>query len=276
VDAGDGSEGRSDADASASLRAHVERPDGLRVSLLTLSCDGPCAEVVAVAEGGNPPYSFAWRDGVAGESRQLCAGEHETTFVVEVTDTAILDGEFGYEAQRTTADVRVDALSCPDAGMPEPDCAGPIGNPSFEGTVTSGSEFEASYWQLCSRTPTISAPHTDGATSAYISDGPANGPETIGQALCSPFRAGETIHILLDVWPQLLPGTIRFFASSTSPCDEDELIGETSLLSMASDFQTVCVPLRAQQDRDYLKLRATTTFSSGFYVDNIRIVEACP
>ncbi len=265
-------------DGAAGLKAHVERPGGLRVSVLTLSCDGPCADVIAVAEGGHPPYAFTWRDGITGESRRLCAGEDEMTFVVEVRDTSIEDGEFSYEAQRTMADVRVDALSCPDAGPPESDCAGPIGNPSFEGTVTTGIgvAFDAPPWQLCSMTPTISTPHTHGATSAYISDGPVNGVETIGQALCSPFRAGEVTHILLDVWPQIAPGTIRFFASSSSPCGEDELIGETELLSMASDFQTVCVALRAQEDRGYLKLRATTTFSSGFYVDNIRVVDACP
>src|SRR5689334_12907684 len=52
-----------DATASTELRAHVESPPGTTVTFITLACAGACADVLAVASGGNEPYSMTWEDG---------------------------------------------------------------------------------------------------------------------------------------------------------------------------------------------------------------------
>jgi hypothetical protein len=116
--AGSGGSGGRDA-GGGGLVAHVQDPEGLRVDLVSVGCAGECVNLVVVAGGGNPPYHVTWSDGTAGSSRQLCP-EADTTLSVEVSDTAIDDPEFHYDAQTTTAQVTAQVLQCTDAGTPLP------------------------------------------------------------------------------------------------------------------------------------------------------------
>jgi hypothetical protein len=120
------------SDAGA-LQARIEDIAGLEIELVTVSCAGACADIVAAARGGNPPYSFEWDDGSAVEARRVCPLEDQQ-LTLAVTDTAFENTEFGYEAQTARTAVTAKVLECPDAGPPaadagsgEPDAGAPRG-----------------------------------------------------------------------------------------------------------------------------------------------------
>lgn len=98
------------------LTAHVETPEGLEIEIVTIACEDQCAEVIAVAHGGNPDYTFAWSDGATTAARRLCPDD-DTTYRVTVTDTAIIDTEFPYAAQTARANVTANVIACADAGV---------------------------------------------------------------------------------------------------------------------------------------------------------------
>src|SRR6185312_1397173 len=109
-----------------SLDAHIES-GGIAVQLVTLGCSAGCADVQAIATGGNPPYSFAWQDGAVGAARHLCPSATES-FEVTASDTGG-SGELPRPSQTAKAQVTAQVLACPDAG----EAGGPlcIANPSF-------------------------------------------------------------------------------------------------------------------------------------------------
>jgi hypothetical protein len=92
----------------------VQDAEGMRIESLTLACEGDCADLVAVARGGNPPYTFVWEDGSTDATRHVCL-EANTTLRVAATDTGFMDPEFRYDAQTATSEVTVAVLGC---GMP--------------------------------------------------------------------------------------------------------------------------------------------------------------
>jgi hypothetical protein len=67
-----------DASSPGALDAHIEQ-NHITVTFVTVSCAGPCADVVAVATGGHAPYTFAWDDGSTSASRHLDPTRRETT-----------------------------------------------------------------------------------------------------------------------------------------------------------------------------------------------------
>jgi hypothetical protein len=101
--------------AVAVLDAFIEQ-NRVAVHVVTLSCEGQCAQVQAVAIGGNPPYTFVWSDGTKGATRSLCPST-TSSFDVTVTDTAT-SGELARPSQTARASVTADVLACPDAGAP--------------------------------------------------------------------------------------------------------------------------------------------------------------
>jgi hypothetical protein len=121
--------------------------------LVTLACGGDCADVLAVARGGNPDYHFLWNDSVVTTMRRICVRE-DTSFRLSVTDTELPSGEFACRAHTVSADVTADVLQCPD----ESDLLC-ISNPSFEGSSPGPTElvngFVAPPWQTCDFTPDI-------------------------------------------------------------------------------------------------------------------------
>jgi hypothetical protein len=100
------------ASTDTDLTAEIDRPDGLRIELVTVECKDQCAQVVAVAHGGNPPYTFSWEDGSTVPMRSLCpTADH--VFSVRATDTPIDQMEFRYAAHTASADVTARVLDCP-------------------------------------------------------------------------------------------------------------------------------------------------------------------
>jgi hypothetical protein len=114
----------------------TEPPSEMAIEIITISCAGECKQVLAVATGGNDPYTFSWNDGVTTAAREICV-DNDTTFSVTVSDTAIVDGEFPYVAQTVTASVTAHVLDCPsDGGVADAGCAAVIGPQDLVGTAT--------------------------------------------------------------------------------------------------------------------------------------------
>jgi hypothetical protein len=114
-DAGGGAFGPvGEAGASASLTAHIEQ-NGMTVTFVTLSCADRCADVVAVASGGNAPYTYRWADGATGAARHVCPSS-TTSYAVSVTDTATT-GELGRPAQTVRVPLTANVIACPDGGV---------------------------------------------------------------------------------------------------------------------------------------------------------------
>jgi hypothetical protein len=103
-----------DAAVSKALSAHVENAAGIRISFVTVGCSGACADVVAVAEGGNPGYSYEWEDGSTNPSRRVCPTA-STHYSVNVTDSPVR-GELPRAAQTVTAPLDAAVIECPDGG----------------------------------------------------------------------------------------------------------------------------------------------------------------
>jgi hypothetical protein len=110
---GVGSFGVGDASGSGALTAHIEQ-NHVTVTFVTLSCAGPCADVVAVASGGNAPYSFSWDDGSMSASRTVCPTS-STSYSVKVTDTGTT-GELARAPESVRVPLKANVIACPDGG----------------------------------------------------------------------------------------------------------------------------------------------------------------
>jgi hypothetical protein len=115
-DGGGGSFGGGAGPASGALDAAIQE-NHITVTFVTLSCSGACANVEAVASGGQPPYTFAWDDGPTQAARSICATSN-TTYQVEVTDTGT-SGEFVRPVASVKVRLAADVLACPDGGGPD-------------------------------------------------------------------------------------------------------------------------------------------------------------
>jgi len=104
-----------DASASGALGAHIE-DNHVTVSFITLACAGDCADVQAIATGGQAPYTFAWDNGSTNPARHVCPTS-STSYHVKVTDTA-RTGELEQAAETAQASLTANVLACPDASMP--------------------------------------------------------------------------------------------------------------------------------------------------------------
>jgi hypothetical protein len=89
----------------------------LKITLVTLTCAGDCADIEAVASGGNPPYAYAWEDGSKDAKRHVCL-DSSKSLRITATDTGIVAAEFGYAAHTASADVQATVMACSDAGVP--------------------------------------------------------------------------------------------------------------------------------------------------------------
>lgn len=268
----------------------TEPPSEMAIEMVTISCAGECKQVLAVASGGNDPYTFIWNDGVTTAAREICAAD-DTTFTVTVRDTAIVDGEFPYAGQSITASVTANVLTCPgdggvgDAQTPDALC---LENLSFEGTPARnlfGAAFDASPWQACSVTPdiinaTVDAQYlapTDGQTYLGLLGDSAALTEAAGQALCAPFHAGATASLRVDVGGDLNDSLRVQLFGAASMCGEDQLLAEIDPDNHGSytGWETHCVTVTAASDVAFFKIRATGSAGPYVLIDNLRIVEAC-
>jgi hypothetical protein len=113
-DDGDGGVfGGTDAGPSTALDAHIEQGN-IAVTIVTVSCANGCANVKAVATGGNPPYAYAWDDGSTDPARKVCPTSN-ASYHVTVTDTA-RTGEVPTPAETVEVSLTAKVLACPDAG----------------------------------------------------------------------------------------------------------------------------------------------------------------
>jgi hypothetical protein len=139
--------------SSKAFEAHIENTSHVVVELVTLSCAGECANVLAVAKGGHEPYAFEWDDGTSDPARRLCP-DATRTFSVSVTDSGYSSPEFQRPPETRRAAVTTQVLGCtgkPDGGT-DGGAPGPcLQNPSFEGVVTQNqfSAFDAPPWSSC-------------------------------------------------------------------------------------------------------------------------------
>jgi hypothetical protein len=108
------------------LTVHVEDAKRLKITLVTLACAGDCADIEAVASGGNPPYSFVWEDGSKDAKRHVCL-DVSKSLRVTATDTPIKTAEFGHATTMASSDVMAIVQACSaDAGAPpQTSCAQP-------------------------------------------------------------------------------------------------------------------------------------------------------
>jgi hypothetical protein len=265
------------------LKAHIEGPGELRVSVVTLTCDGDCVEVTAVAEGGNPPYAFAWRDGTKQASRTLCPAE-DATFKVDVTDTASLDSEFPYQGQRSSAEVDAHVLTCDDG----PFC---LPNPSLEGEPNVATAPRD--WSICRETPDVH-PAPDYQYSTQPSDGdtfvhlisttvgglfPSSYLEVIGTQLCGPLPTDAPLHFQVDLTvvetglePAPRPMSLQIWGANT-PCGQSELLWFSSPLETPDAWQTFCATITPSKPYTHLILVPQGAGSIG--IDNFRPRSSC-
>jgi hypothetical protein len=188
LDVGGGDDGgnlalspRSDAGGPGTLDAHVEQ-NHMAVSIVTLTCANGCADVVAVASGGNPPYSFAWDDGATGAARHVCPTSSRS-YSVTVTDTGT-SGELARAAQSTQASVTASVIACPDGGGPGDAGGGVDAGPGAKlASVTVPGT--ADVWLAGQPSGASIADTTYGSTASDVA--PANSPVEV------PVAAGSTL-----------------------------------------------------------------------------------
>ncbi len=271
-EAGDGTVGTRD-DA---LRVQVQDTGGLQIEIITLQCAGSCADIEAVAHGGNPPYAFRWEDGSTATNRRVCLDASET-IAVSVTDTAIPSDEFRYDAQTATAEVDATVIDCP----------GPTGticvdNPSFEGPAPGVSEtvgFNAPPWQKCTPTPDIlnEGPVPDGNTYLRLG-GNDTMSETVSQLLCEPMIAGTTYSLTMQLASQEVIGGPPSFEiwGSNEACGQSELLWASA--PATATWTEHCASLTPSQDTTHITLFARSSMIQVAIaiIDDFRPVDACP
>ena len=287
------------------LKVHVEDGAGLTIEVITLQCGGGCADVIAVARGGHPPYVFSWDDGSPDPKRHVCLSA-STKLGVTVTDTVITNVEFGPTMGTASASIDAELLACPDAGMPpiaadaglSPPAALCVPNASFEGTPGMGVEKTELVpgWTSCDFTPDVgplrsSLAASDGAT--YLG---AYAGESAGTKLCADLQAGQAVSLSVDVANSVLTGELPLeIWGGSSHCSKEELLWTSPIVSGMETWQHDCATLTPTKAYSYLVLMPsrngnalpqtegnpglgfTPWFTDGYLaVDNIKPVSSCP
>lgn len=286
----DGIAGRGGAIGSNdnALSVSVEDPTGMTVEIITLECSGDCAEVQAVAHGGNAPYTYAWDDGSTSATRRVCLAASDKVSVT-ATDTAIDSDEFSRQAQMATAEVTTTVLDCNDGGPTGPSGDLCIENPSFEGTPQlnlTGVAWDALPWQTCMITADIidagiadkALVPADGKTFVHIGTS-GDLIETISQSLCAPLHAGNTYRLTLQIAAQGdgQDGVLEIWGGSNA-CDQAELLWASPVFN-PQGWNTYCATLTPSQEITSLTLVpkwVSTATIAYTYLDDIVPVESCP
>lgn len=231
---------------SQALTARVETPEGLEVELVTVACAGECAEVIAVARGGRPPYAFAWSDGVESGARSVCP-DARTTYGVQVSDTPLVDSEFPYAGQTTSAMVTAEVLQCPDGGVADAAAVDASVEPQDAGdddSCIAGEPIDPSCVALVARTDCFGF---------------------ITYDLPEPIEVGERICVRVDAQPS---ADLITTLSAGAACDLWE-ISSSSPASYTTDWSwSACLPAGIRVER----------FGLAGFTDpsTIRSVRYCP
>jgi hypothetical protein len=289
----------SDAAAGA-LDAHIEQ-NHITVAFVTLSCAGPCADVVAVPTGGQAPYTFKWEDGSMSASRHVCPTS-STSYQVTVTDTGTV-GELARPAETAQTSLTADVIACPEGGTSDAGAGLCISNPSFEGTA---GVFDATPWNDCefglspgvwnqlwnasTRLPGQQGPSlspTDGQTYLEIGSCTQGGASCVpmGGGLvsgmtCAPLHTGTSYSLKIDL-ASTLPGqasaldtpiALQIWGASSS-CSKEEPLWTSPILGPS--WKTYCATFVPARDETYLALGVVAGVGAAF-VDHIVPVASCP
>lgn len=274
--------GRAGANAvpgggSRALEADIQNREGVSIEVVTVACAGDCFEVVAVAQGGYPPYTYVWEDGSTGAERKLCPSASRA-FVVKATDRGYESEEFERAAETATASVSAEVLACPDAGTP--DAAMP--EPADAGTPDAGSDPEVRWRALCipngsfdngGAGPWRYCPPSNRGTNLLITNGtepgqpePVDGmwylrldpepgqPEVLSVPLCEAVATG-THYYWTQAWALGVgsgPVALSFHLSNT----ECGLDGKLSDLNATGTWTRTCSAWPALWDAQWLTIRA--------------------
>lgn len=277
-----------DGGLTGPFRAHIEH-GGVNVTFLTVACEAGCADVVAIANGGNAPYTFIWEDGSSGAARRVCPAE-AATYEVAVTDTGTPRGEFRRDPETVRAALTAQLLRCPGDGGTPSESQLCLLNPSFEGTavITEFGGFTAPPWSICDPP---GSPDIKNASQGWSVPGPepSNGAtylnmlwwrelwvETVGSPLCEPLVAGKQYSFKVDLsWQGWIEGVTAGHAefwASHALCGEEQLLWTSPVVE--STWRTYCVTFTADQSFTFLKLKPTG-LRTGVLVDNITPVARC-
>lgn len=299
---GPGGAGVGGSAEAHALTAEIHDPEGLRIELVTLSCDGECAEVEAVASGGFPPYRFRWDDDSTAAARRLCA-DATTVFTVEVEDTAIDLEEFQYEAQHASAAVTAEVIGCdePDGGAPPGELC--LENPSIEGTPGTPlfTPFDATPWDACPQSAaihtsigneTVAPPEgllapTDGASYGVIAqDSGFGGRGVLAQSLCAPIEPGSSVSFFVDLaripmqYETEAEVAVVEVRGGGARCAEEQSLWTSPPLT--GEWTTHCVTLTPAQRVESLSFNLYGDGGELFLglatvmIDNIVPVDRCP
>jgi hypothetical protein len=271
------------------LQVELHDIEGMTVEMVVLGCAGDCAQVAAVAHGGNPPYRYRWHDGSTSERRRVCVEDSAGPLSVTASDTGIETEEFSYGAQTATAELGVSALECPDGGAP-PDAECFVRNASFEGTPVVGiGDLGADLpeWAVCWATPDVNPlfsfiEPTDGATylGAVANANELNFSESAGGSFCEPLQAGQAVSFTIDLATSSYlgkPSALEIWGGATS-CSKTELLWVSPTLTEIDVWQTVCATITPSETISHFVLWPVVADLSGAYLlaDNIQRVAQCP
>jgi hypothetical protein len=298
---GAGSIALSDGGTSKTLSAHIERPSGVTVTVVTVGCADACADVRVVAHGGFPPYTFKWDDGSTNPARTICPSA-TTQFVASATDTGSPSGEFARPPANASARVTADVIQCPEGGVTRLDASTPpngpcITNPSIEGTPQAGAAFawDAKGWQQCPwlglyptylanqlvLDPATAYPRpSDGNTYAVIQDNLLV-LAGFGQELCSPPTPGAAQFFTVDLAYVPEPadaGTasaprIQILGGDV-PCTGTDVLWTSPPLTEA--WSTYCVALDPAKPTRSITFNPFDKLSAFILVDHLVSVDGCP
>jgi hypothetical protein len=268
------------------LTVRVEDIKQLTIEVLTVACRGDCADVEAVAHGGNPPYSYVWEDGSSDAKRHVCLVANGT-LKVNATDTAIKVPEFDYQAHTATDEISTIVLGCgPDAGVPTSNSMFCLNNPSLEGTPGLGEQgLKLPGWSICSVTPDVNPSVTafapsDGSTYLGVIGATTDIAESAGAAFCLPLQAAAPIHFSVDLAVSSFlgsPAQLQLWGGTTS-CDKGELLWTSPTITDVDKWHTFCGTLTPSHSDSYLMVwPAPMAAVGGSYVliDNFKATDHC-
>ena len=282
-----GSKGVVGSDSELSVR--VQDIQKMTIEIITLACAGDCADIEAVAHGGNPPYAFAWEDGSTSAPRRVCL-DANTTLRVSATDTAIIDDEFSYAAHTVSTDVIASVLDCTDAGVPPATGDFCIENPSLEGaTGTAEMGWDLPGWSTCYLTPNVepfgifsTIPARDGDTYIGFQDAIQDTlNESAGVAFCAPLAPGRAVSFSVDIGLSAFnmgSAQLELWGGLTS-CSKEELLWTSPVVADLDTWQTFCGTLTPSKSYGYLTLwpvlASPEQTAAYVIVDDFRPVSSC-
>ena len=303
--AGQDSAGRAGATAvpaggTRALDADIQNREGVALDLVTVACAGDCFEVVAVARGGYPPYTYRWEDGSSNAVRKLCPDASQA-FEVMATDRGYQSEEFKRDAETVAASVTAEVLACPDAGVPDAGRPPPVD----AGAPDAGSKPKFKWEPMCiphgsfedgTVEPWRACPPSDPSRGLNIQSGDGVGqpeavdgmwylrldpepgqPVTVSVRLCEPVVTG-TGYYWTHSWMLGFgsgPVALEFYFAST----ECGLDGKLSDSFPSGCWARVCSNWPALWDAEYLTIRAVATGNRGgtVFIDELLDISAsCP